>query len=172
MPAKQGAVKGNTLFKPALVPKNHIMNYSLFRTLTSDWLPCNCCLMHFFKFPSSQRQSIPPHPKGASRWSNVFSQQQRHVATDANNHWKQGGCSKLEKGMLTNCSQMWALTWKFLSGKLWDWESMKELMLKVNLGQTGRRKSLDKRRVEIRPHKKQHASKCRRLKLWDKNWIC
>lgn len=135
-----------------------------------DWLPCNCRLMHFLKFSSCWRQSIPPHPRGASRCSNGFSQQQRHVATDASNLWRQGGQSKLEKGILMICSQMWALTWKFMAGKLMGWESMKELMLNVNLWQI-ETKSLDKRKVELRPHKKQYIFKCRRFEVWDENWM-
>lgn len=107
--------------------------------------------MHLLKFPSHRRQSILPCPIGASRWSNGFSQQQRHAATDANNQRKQGGCSKLEKGMLTICSQMWALTWKFMVEKLGGWEIMKDLMSKVDWGQIGMRKSLVKRKLEITP---------------------
>lgn len=118
----------------------------------------------FFKVSFMSVARIPPPPHRGKQMK------QRHVATDANNQWKQGGCSKLEKGMLI-CSQMWALTWESMAGKLSGWESMKELMLNVDLGQIGMRKSLDKRRVEISLHKKQYAFKRRRFELWDKNWM-
>lgn len=122
----EGAEKGSKLFEPALLPKKCMMNCSVFRTglpafhhLLTGWLPCNCCLMHLLKFPSCQRQGIPPHPIGASSGSNGISHQQRHLVAGTNNQQNQGSYSKLENGVLMICSQMWALTWKFTAEKVW-----------------------------------------------------
>lgn len=45
-----------------------------------------------------------------------------------------------------------------------SWKSMKELLLNMDLEQTGMRKSLDERSMEVRPQKKQYTF---RQKTWN-----
>lgn len=144
----EGAEKGSKLFEPALLPKKCMMNCSVFRTglpafhhLLTGWLPCSCCLMHLLKFPSCQRQGIPPHPIGASSGSNGISHQQRHVAAGANNQQNQGGLQQTRKWSADDLQPDVSFDLEIHS-----WKSMKELLLNMDLEQTGMRKSLDKKR--------------------------
>lgn len=64
--------EGASCLKLARVPKKCMMNYSVFTTglfyacfsPPSVRLPCNCHLVHFLKFPACRRQSIPSPQKG------------------------------------------------------------------------------------------------------------
>lgn len=90
---------------------------------------------------------------------------QRHVAMDANNQRKQGGCSEPEKRIMAIYRQIWAWTQKFMAEKLRDWKFGTHV-------ECGSRADWDKKVIGTRgewkydPTRNNTSSKAESLNLW------
>lgn len=155
--------EGASCLKLARVPKKCMMNYSVFRagllyacfSPPSVPLPCNCHLVHFLKFPACRRQSIPSPPKGQA--DEAMDSIQPALKACGNRCQQSMAARRLQQTRKGNADDLQPDV-SFSSGihgrKA---EGMRKNEGVHDEGQIWKKKSLDKRRGEINPPKKQYA---------------